>query len=147
MIFALTSTYRIIPIEQQLRVQETPQDVMSTSVPTSSISTKPPSASALSLTSCTKAPAFATLLDELYRAPRAPSTLKLPNLPASRVGIDEITTGDQLAQVARVGNADDPTKRPPSLSYTPFKLDWNSWRKSTLVNERSARRCSMPCKS
>ena len=74
---------------------------MPTSVPTSSTSTKPPSASALSLTSCTKAPAFATLLAEPYHAPRAPSTLKLPKLPASRVGIDEITTGDQLAQVAR----------------------------------------------
>jgi nucleoporin NUP82 len=101
-VFALTSTYRIIPIEQQLRVQETPQDSTPTSAPASSTSTKPPSAhDAPSLTSSTKAPAFATLLVEPYNTPRAPATLKLPKLPASRVGIDEITTGEQLAQVAR----------------------------------------------
>lgn len=101
-VFALTSTYRIIPIEKQLRVQETLQDSTVASVPASSTSIKPPSAhSALSLSSCTTAPAFATLLVEPYSPPRAPPTLKLPKLPASRIGVDEITTGEQLAQVAR----------------------------------------------
>lgn len=100
-IFALTSTYRIIPIEQQLRVQETLQDSTSASVP-ASFTIEPPSAhSALSLSSCTTGPAFATLLVEPYNPPRAPPTFKLPKLPASRIGIDEITTGEQLAQVAR----------------------------------------------
>jgi len=96
-VFTLTSTYRIIPVELQLRVQETPQDSTPTSVPASSTSAH----GVLSLTSSTKAPAFATLLVEPYNALRAPPTLKLPKLPASRVGIDEITTGEQLAQVAR----------------------------------------------
>lgn len=101
-VFALTSTYRIIPIEQQLRVQETPQDSTSAPVSASSTSIKPPSAhSALSFSSCTTAPAFATLLVEPYKPPRAPPALKLPKLPASRIGVDEITTGEQLAQVAR----------------------------------------------
>lgn len=101
-VFALTSTYRIIPIELQLRVQESPQDSTSTSIETSSTSIKPSSShGAPSLTSPTKVPAFATLLVEPYNAPRAPSTLKLPKLPASRIGVDEITTGEQLAQVAR----------------------------------------------
>ena len=100
-VFALTSTYRIIPIEQQLRVQETSQDSTPTPIPTSSIASKPPSANVPSLTSSTKAPAFATLLVEPYNAPRAPSTLKLPKLPANRIGMDEITTGGQLEQVAR----------------------------------------------
>jgi nucleoporin NUP82 len=99
-VFALTSTYRVVPIEQQLRVQETLQDPTPTSVPASTTSTKPPYG-ALSLTSSTKVPAFATLLVEPYNPPRAPNPLKLPKLPAARVGIDEITTGEQLTQVAR----------------------------------------------
>ena len=101
-VFALTSTYRIIPIEQLLRVQETSQDSTPTPIPTSSTASKLPSAHVVtSLTSSTKAPAFATLLVKPYNAPCAPSTLKLPKLPANRIGIDEITTGEQLAQVAR----------------------------------------------
>ncbi len=97
-VFALTSTYRIIPIEQQLRVQETSHGATPTSVLTPPASSKPPSAHvAPTLTSS----AFATLLVVPYNAPCAPSTLKLPKLPANRVGIDEITTGEQLAQVAR----------------------------------------------
>jgi len=101
-VFALTSTYRIIPIEQQLRVQETLQESTSMSRPASSTSTKPPSAhNTLSLSNFARAPAFASLLVEPYNVPRAPSTLKLPKLPATRVGIDEITSGEQLAQVAR----------------------------------------------
>jgi nucleoporin NUP82 len=101
-VFALTSTYRIISIERQLRVEETAQDATPTSVPASSTSAKPPSAlNALSHSSSTKAPAFATLLVEPYSTPRAPPTLKLPKLPVTQIGIDEITTGEQLAQVAR----------------------------------------------
>ena len=99
-VFALTSTYRIIPVEQELRVQETPRDPIPTSVQASSTSTKPP-AHVLSLTSSTKAPAFATLLVEPFNVLRAPPTLKLPKLPTTRIGVDEITTGEQLAQVAR----------------------------------------------
>ena len=101
-VFALTSTYRIIPIEQQLRVQDTSQGATPTSVSAPPTSSKPPSAHvAPTLTNSTKAPAFATLLVEPYNAPRAPSALKLPKLPANRVGIDEITHGEQLGQVAR----------------------------------------------
>lgn len=100
-VFALTSTYRIIPIEQQLRVQDTSRGATPTSTSTPPTSSKPPSAHVAPITNSTKAPAFATLLVKPYNAPRAPTTLKLPKLPANRVGIDEITNGEQLAQVAR----------------------------------------------